>query len=146
MKNFITGHPGHEHRHRRSRLEVLGKEKYECFFDKWLECHFGEEDVKFFASLKRNCIRIPFNYGHLEDDMNPRVQRRAASSIEKVIDLCAKYGIHTISDMHTAPGGPNVDWHWDNPTSYAAFRDHKDHQGRIIWLQEQIAARYKDNP
>lgn len=34
MENFITGFPGHEHEHRAAMLEVLGQEKYECFFDK----------------------------------------------------------------------------------------------------------------
>lgn len=48
--------------------------------------------------------------------------------------------------MHTAPGGQNGDWHSDNPTSYAAFWDFKDHQDRTVWLWEQIAARYKGNP
>lgn len=48
--------------------------------------------------------------------------------------------------MHTVPGGQNPDWHSDNPTSYAAFWDYKDHQDRTVWLWQQIAARYKDNP
>ena len=47
--------------------------------------------------------------------------------------------------MHTTPGGQNPDWHSDNPTSYAAFWDFKDHQDRTVWLWEQIATRYKDN-
>lgn len=146
MENFITGFPGHEHQHRRSMLKVLGKEKYEFFFDKWLEYHVGEEDIQFFASLKLNCIRIPFNYRHFEDDMNPRVLKESGfKHLDRVINLCAKYQIYTILDMHTAPGGQNVDWHSDNPSNYAAFWDHKDHQDRTIWLWEQIAARYKDN-
>lgn len=48
--------------------------------------------------------------------------------------------------MHTVPGGQNPDWHSDNPTAYAAFWDFKDHQDRTVWLWEQIAHRYKDNP
>lgn len=48
--------------------------------------------------------------------------------------------------MHALPGGQNQDWHSDNISSYAAFWDYKDHQDRTIWLWEQIAARYKDNP
>lgn len=47
--------------------------------------------------------------------------------------------------MHTVPGAQNPDWHSDNPSNYAAFWDHKDHQDRTVWLWEQIAARYKDN-
>lgn len=48
--------------------------------------------------------------------------------------------------MHAVPGGQNPDWHSDNPTGYAAFWDYKDHQDRTIWLWEQIATRYRDNP
>lgn len=47
--------------------------------------------------------------------------------------------------MHTVPGGQNPDWHSDNPSNYAAFWDHKDHQDRTIWLWEKIAERYRDN-
>lgn len=33
MENFITGFSGHERQHRAALLEVLGKEKYDVFFD-----------------------------------------------------------------------------------------------------------------
>jgi hypothetical protein len=48
--------------------------------------------------------------------------------------------------MHTVPGGQNPDWHSDNPTSYAAFWTHKDHQDRTIWLWSELAKHYKSNP
>lgn len=47
--------------------------------------------------------------------------------------------------MHAVPGGQNNDWHSDNPSAYAAFWVHKDHQDRAIWLWEQLAAHYRDN-
>ncbi|KAE8146714.1 glycoside hydrolase superfamily [Aspergillus avenaceus] len=147
MENFITGYPGHESQHRAAMRRVLGPEKYEFFFDKWLEYFFTEADAKFFAGLGLNCIRIPFNYRHLEDDLNPRVLKESGfKHLDRVVDLCAKQNIYTILDMHTAPGGQNGDWHSDNTTSYAAFWDYKDHQDRTVWLWEQIAARYKSNP
>lgn len=34
MENFITGYTGHESEMRAAMLEVLGKEKYDFFFDK----------------------------------------------------------------------------------------------------------------
>ncbi|MCJ1309532.1 hypothetical protein MMC25_003192 [Agyrium rufum] len=37
-------------------------------------------------------------------------------------------------------------WHSDNPSAHASFWDYKDHQDRVVWLWEQIAARYKGNP
>lgn len=146
MENFITGFPGHESQHRASMLKVLGHELYEFFFDKWLEYFFTDADAAHFASLGLNCIRIPFNYRHFEDDMNPRVLKELGfKHLDRVINICARHKIYTILDMHTAPGGHNPDWHSDNVTDYAAFWDYKDHQDRTVWLWEQLAERYKDN-
>jgi aryl-phospho-beta-D-glucosidase BglC (GH1 family) len=69
-------------------LKVLGPEKYEFFFDKFLEYFFMEDDATFFASLGLNCIRLPFNYRHFEDDMNPRVLKESGfKHLDRVIDL-----------------------------------------------------------
>jgi hypothetical protein len=88
MENFITCFPGHESQHRKSMLKVLGKHKYDYFFDRWLEYFFTEADARFFASLKLNCIRIPFNYRHLEDDMNPSVLKEEGfKHLDRVIAL-----------------------------------------------------------
>ncbi|KAK6906345.1 hypothetical protein I203_100330 [Kwoniella mangroviensis CBS 8507] len=146
MENFITGYTGHEHQVRAALKDVLGGEKYEYFFDKFLEYFFGEEDAKFFASLGLNCIRVPINYHHFEDDMNPRVfKKEGLKHLDRVIDVCAKYGIYTIIDLHSAPGGQNFDWHSDNPTHKAAFYDHKDFQDRTIIIWEHLARHYKHN-
>ena len=128
-------------------LRVLGQEKYEHFFDKFLENFFTEKDAEFLASKGLNCLRLPMNYRHFEDDMNPRVLKsNCFKHVDRVVDLCAKYKIYTILDLHALPGGQNCDWHCDNVTNYSAFWDHKDFQDRVIWLWQQLAARYKDNP
>ncbi|KAL2427050.1 Beta-xylosidase [Exophiala dermatitidis] len=102
MENFITGFPGHESSIRAAMLAVMGQERYDFFFDRWLYYFFTEADARFFKSLGLNCIRIPFNYRHFEDDMNPRVLKEG--------------------------GFKHLD------------RD------RTVWLWEQLARRYKDNP
>ena len=48
--------------------------------------------------------------------------------------------------MHSVPGCQNGDWHSDNPTNHAFFWDHKDFQDRTVWLWEEIAKRYCNNP
>lgn len=127
--------------------EVLGQENYEFFFDRWLHHFFTDSDAKLLRSLGLNLLRLPFNYRHLEDDLNPRVLKEAGfKHLDRVVNLCANYGIYTILDMHTVPGAQNQDWHSDNPTNYAAFWDYKDHQDRTVWLWEQIAKRYQNNP
>lgn len=68
--------------------EVLGKEKADFFFDKFLEYFFTEDDAKFYAKSGLNCIRLPFNYRHFEDDMNPRVLKESGfKHLDRVIDL-----------------------------------------------------------
>ena len=147
MENFITGYPGHESEHRASMLKVLGKEKCDFYFDKFLEYFFMEEDAEFFASKGLNCLRLPMNYRHFEDDMNPRVlKENCFKHVDRVIDLCAKYKIYTILDLHALPGGHNPDWHSDNVTNVPSFWDHKDFHDRVVWLWQQLATRYKDNP
>ncbi|KAF8063530.1 glycoside hydrolase [Lyophyllum atratum] len=146
MENFISGYPGCEHQIRETLAEVIGHEKSEFFFDKFLEYFFSDADAQFFKSLGLNCIRLPFNYRHFEDDMNPRVLKESGfHHLDRVIDICAAHGIYTILDMHTAPGGQNTDWHSDHGTHIANFWNHKDFQDRSVWLWEQLAIHYKGN-
>ena len=77
-----------ESQYRAAMLRALGKEKYEFSFDKWLEYFFTEADAKFFASKGLNCLRIPFNYRHFEDDMNQRVLKEGGfKHLDRVIEL-----------------------------------------------------------
>ncbi|KAG8986944.1 hypothetical protein FRB93_005004 [Tulasnella sp. JGI-2019a] len=155
MENFITGmgssrcklgYPGHEKYMRKAVKKVLGEEKYNYFFDKFLEYFFAEEDAKFFASLGFNCIRIAVNYRHLEDDFNPGVFiEKGFQWIDRIINLCAAEGIYTILDLHAAPGGQNGDWHSDTGIHIPLFWEHIEFQNRTVAIWEALAARYKGN-
>ncbi|PVH72058.1 glycoside hydrolase family 5 protein [Cadophora sp. DSE1049] len=147
MENFMVGYPGTESGFHAAMTEVLGKEKHEAFHERWLHEFFTEKDAVFLRSIGLNSLRLPFSHKHFEDDMNPRIlKQKGLRHLDRVIKLCSEQGIYTILDMHTVPGGQNPDWHSDNNTSYAAFWDFKDHQDRTVWLWEQLARRYKDNP
>ncbi|KAF5370616.1 hypothetical protein D9758_001953 [Tetrapyrgos nigripes] len=146
MENFISGYPGCEHQVREALTEAIGQDKAEFFFDKFLEYFFTDADAKFYKSLGLNCIRIPFNYRHFEDDMNPRVLKSSGfKHLDRVIDLCAQHEIYTILDLHAVPGGQNTDWHSDHGGHIANFWVHKDFQDRTVWLWEELAKHYKDN-
>lgn len=94
MENFITGFPGHEKGHRAAMLQVLGQEKYDFFFDRWLEYFFTEADAKYFAQLELNCIRLPLNYRHFEDDLNPKVLKvEGFKHLDRVIDIVSQQGV-----------------------------------------------------
>ncbi|RSL71457.1 hypothetical protein CEP54_001312 [Fusarium duplospermum] len=126
MENFLTGYPGTESFTRAAMLEVMGKEKYDFFFDRFLYHFFTEDDAKFLQCFGLNSLRLPFSYKHFEDDMNPRqLKEEGFKHLDRVIYLCSSRGIYTILNMHTVPGY---------------------HQDRAVWLWEALAQRYKDNP
>jgi endoglucanase len=147
MENFITGYPANEEGMREAVREALGEDKYEYYFDRFLEHFFGEEDAEFIRSLGLNLLRLPINYRHFEDDMEPfDVKAEGFKHLDRVIDLCAEREIYTIIDLHALPGYQNQHWHSDNPTHKAFLWRHKHFQDRTVNLWEAIADRYKGNP
>lgn len=146
MENFITGYPGHEHEMRKAMLEVLGKEKYDFFFDRLIDYFFTREDARFLKSLGLNCVRIPINHRHFIDDLNPSVIRpEGFALVDRIVDACAAEGLYTIIDMHTFPGGQNQGWHSDAGIHKALFWDFKDFQDRMTNLWVEIAKHYRGN-
>lgn len=147
MENFIDGFASNEESIREGLLNVLGKKKYDLFFDKFLKNYFTEADAEYIQSLGLNLVRIPINYHLFEDDMNPGViKEESFKYLDNVINVCAKHKIYTIIDLHALPGCQNQDWHSDNPTQKAFFWVYKDFQERVLHLWEVIADRYKDQP
>jgi aryl-phospho-beta-D-glucosidase BglC (GH1 family) len=147
MENFITGFPANENAFRQVVYRALGEEKADYLFDRYLEYFFTDVDARFISSLGMNLVRLPFNYHHFEDDMNPTVIRTSGLKyLDRVINICADHEIYTILDLHAAAGYQNQDWHSDNPSQQALFWQHKHFQDRAVWLWEVIAERYKNNP
>jgi len=71
-------------------LKVLGREKSEFFFDKFLEYFSTERNNAFFTSKGLNCLRLPFNYRRFEDDMEPRVLKgggKGFKHLDRVVHL-----------------------------------------------------------
>ncbi|KAH7368175.1 glucan 1,3-beta-glucosidase [Plectosphaerella cucumerina] len=147
MENFITGYSGHEHEHRAALTEVLGQEKADFFFDRLIYHFFTDADAALFASLGFNCLRIPFNYRHFMDDDNPSVLKKSGfEQLDRIVDICAKYNIYVVLDLHAVPGGQNQDWHSDSGISKALFWEFRDFQDRAIQLWEALASHYAGNP
>ena len=147
MENFITGYPANEEAQREAVRAVLGDDRYELFFDRFLEHFFTEDDARFIRSLGLNLLRLPINYRHLEDDMRPlEIKEEGFRHLDRVVELCARHEIYTIIDLHALPGYQNQHWHSDNPTHKAFLWRHKHFQDRTVNLWEAIAKRYKDNP
>ncbi len=147
MENFITGYPANEEAQRAAVRAVLGEERYELFFDRFLEYFFTEGDARFISSLGLNLLRLPVNYRHFEDDMRPfEIKEEGFRHLDRVIELCAEQGIYTIIDLHALPGYQNQHWHSDNPTHKALLWRHRHFQDRTVNIWEHLAERYRGNP
>lgn len=147
MENFIIGYPGHEFEFRESMTEVLGEEKANFFFDRLIDYFFTEEDAEFYASLGLNCIRVPFNYRHFIDDQNPTAYKPDGFRwLDHTVNICAKYNLYVILDLHAVPGGQNQDWHSDSGLARALFWEHGVFQQQAIDLWVAIAKHYTGNP
>ncbi|AYY15212.1 glycoside hydrolase family 5 protein [Actinobacteria bacterium YIM 96077] len=147
MENFITGYPGTESQARASMRANLGAEGYERFFARFMRDFFNDDDAQLVASLGMNCVRVPFNYRHFEDDDQPFVLKDDGFGLlDRIIEICARHGIYTILDLHAAPGCQNHHWHSDNPTHVPLFWQHRHFQDRVVHLWEALAERYRDTP
>ncbi|HEY2273713.1 MAG TPA: glycoside hydrolase family 5 protein [Jatrophihabitantaceae bacterium] len=147
MENFITGYAANEQTMRDDVRAVLGNARYNLFFDRLLTAFFGDADAAFLADVGMNCVRIPINYRHFEDDRRPfELVEEGFAQLDRVIDACARHGLYSIIDVHALPGAQNQHWHSDNPTNVANFWLHPHFQDRAVWLWQILAERYRDDP
>lgn len=147
MEGFINGHPSTETVIRRRLRKVIGDDLYERFFECFYETWYAGEDARFLASLGFDCVRIPVNYRHFEDDDRPlELRPNAFVQLDRAIELNAQHGLYSIIDLHAAQGFQNHDWHSDNPGPRPFLWEQRQFQDRVVWLWEQIAAHYRDAP
>lgn len=144
FEHFMLRIPGTEKKIRQSFAEVYGKENSELFFDDLLHYFITEDDFIFLKDLGVNVLRLPFNYRHFEDDQAPGIYREEGfKHLDRVLELCRKYQIYAILDMHTAPGGQNPDSHSSSETGVAMFWEDAASRERLTNLWGFMAARYR---
>jgi aryl-phospho-beta-D-glucosidase BglC (GH1 family) len=146
-ENFLLGHPSTEKAVRDALRLVLGEERYQRFSERLLASFYGDADAAYLASLGFNCVRIPVNYRHLEDDAKPfSLKPEGLRHLDRAIAANARHGIYSIIDLHAAQGWQNRGWHSDNRLLEPLTWDHPHFQQRITWLWREFATRYRDEP
>jgi len=140
LEDFINAYPGTESGIRKHMRDTLGDAKSEMFFERMQDNFFSEDDIAFIASTGANCIRLPLNYRCFEDDDNPfTYKQKGFERLNKVLDLCEKYGVYVIIDMHAAAGWQNCHWHSDNERGVSLLWRHPHFQDRLVTIWEEIA-------
>jgi endoglucanase len=94
MENFINGYPGDEHGARRAAAKILGPERAEFLFDRWLDHFFGEADIAFLKECGANVVRLPLNYRHFESDAEPYTYlEKGFARLQRTVDACTRAGL-----------------------------------------------------
>lgn len=144
MEDFINGFTGTEKTLRLTLDEELGRSKSEFIFDRMQHYFFGEDDIEFIKSTGVNTVRLPLNYRHFEDDEEPFTYNEDGfKKLDKIINLCERYKLYVIFDLHAVQGYQNTHWHSDNAVRHSFFWHDKTYQDRFVALWEEFAKRYK---
>jgi endoglucanase len=146
-EGFLLGHPATEKVVRTALRQALGPDRYLRLTERLLDSFYGEADAAYLASLGFNCVRIPLNYRHFEDDAEPfTLKPDGFRHLDRAIAANARHGIYSIVDLHAAQGWQNHGWYSDNQLCEILTWDHPHFRERIIWLRQQFAEHYRDEP
>lgn len=144
MENFMLGYPGTEQEFRSAIKKHAGQEKYDYFFNRFMHYFLGEKDIAFMKEMGVNCIRIPFNYRHFESDNTPyQYDSKAMNYLDNIVEICRKYDVYVILDMHAVQGYQSTAWHCDNNGQPARLYTHASERDRFYKLWAHIAEHYK---
>lgn len=104
--------------------------------DKTYDTFITEDDFKIFSKWGIDHVRIPIDYHLLEDEKGQRLEK-GFKRLERAIDLCEKYGLNSIIDLHRVYG-----FSFDKSYGESGFFDEPFLQERFYKLWEDIAERF----
>ena len=145
LEHFMVGIPSPDNQIRTSIQNCFGEKTVEKFFDSFIHSFVTDKDFAFFFFFLVNVVRVPFNYRLFIDDENPEEYKpEGLLYFDYLMELCEKYQIYLLPDLHAVPGGQNPDWHSDNNTGVPEFWHYKVFRDQIVSLWKYIARHYAD--
>ena len=145
LEHFMVGIPSPDNQIRTSIQNCFGEKTVEKFFDSFIHSFVTDKDFAFLQECGVNVVRVPFNYRLFIDDENPEEYKpEGLLYFDYLMELCEKYQIYLLPDLHAVPGGQNPDWHSDNNTGVPEFWHYKVFRDQIVSLWKYIARHYAD--
>ena len=113
-----------------------------------------EIDYQNVADLGMNCIRLPIWYRNFQSDDDGTWYRTGDgeidfSELDEVVEMCRKYGLYLIIDLHGLPGYQNDYDHCGRSKSMSLFDDTPAaarYREVVVDFWTTLAAHYADNP
>ena len=137
----------------RERLEdLMGIDKTNTFFDKWLENHVTKADIDSLSAWGFNSVRLPMHYNlfTLPIEKEPVEGEntwldKGFTIVDELLQWCEENQVYLILDLHAAPGGQGAnaaisDYNPDLPSLWESDLN----KNKTIALWKKIAERYKD--
>lgn len=123
----------------------FGKEKTDELIKTYEDSYITEADFAFIEALGFNCVRVPFWYRNFTDeDGKISTDSRGFEKLDWVLDMCKKYNIYAILDMHGCPGGQSMNHGTGSLNKNELYTSEKNLRTmEKLWVE--IAKRYKDN-
>ena len=109
-------------------VQRFGQEKTHELFKTYRSNWINETDYKNVADLGMNVVRLPIWYRNFQSDDNGTWYRDENgaidfSELDGVVDMCRKYGLYLIIDLHGLPGYQNDYDHCGQSKSMSLFDD-----------------------
>lgn len=112
------------------------------FRDNWIK----ERDFDQLRAFGFNVVRLPILWSVIEDARRPKTLRDDAwHYIDWTIAQAKKRGMYVILDLHGVHGGQTIHDH-TGCSGHNSYWTRRDFQERTLWVWQQIAKRYKDEP
>ncbi|MCD8293716.1 MAG: cellulase family glycosylhydrolase [Clostridia bacterium] len=108
----------------------------------YMDNFIRETDFANIKALGMNCVRLPFTYRNIAD-MEANTTEESFHYLDWALDMCEKFGLFAIVDLHGAYGSQNMDHHSGDDIQFNLYcNDHNEELTIKLW--KTIAARYKD--
>ena len=124
--------------------DLCGSSYAAAFWPRWYRNYLGEEDIRCMAEHGYNSIRLPMDAAALLDE-EPGIHfnEDTFAMLDDLIDLCEKYRLYVILDLHGTPGHSGMDCDNGIDNIPRMFLEPETFQ-RMVTLWTEIARRYGD--
>ncbi len=124
--------------------ERFGRETRERLFSVYEDNYLTEADFDNIQALGMNVVRVPFAWWNILTD-DGELRADAFTRLDWAVRCCAERGMYVILDLHAARGSQN---NQDNSGEMNGSNLWKEpsYQDQTVFLWEQVAAHYKDEP
>lgn len=108
----------------------------------YLDSYITESDFVKIAELGFNCVRINFTYMNLVEPNSEKLKEDAFKHIDWALEMCEKYNLYAILDLHGTFGSQNKDIHSGDDSQFNLYSS-KQNRTATCNLWRTIALRYK---